>query len=85
MGTRVKPADFQRLNLRCHAFLSDVPLHDVWAIPLSGGGPGRRIQDARAILFGDCFAESGWCPPTNFAVRRLFALRWAPGSSVRMG
>jgi len=70
---RVKPADFQRLNLRCHALLSDVPLHDVWAIPLDGGGPGRSIQDARAILFGD---RRG---PTNFAVRGLFALRSALG------
>ena len=70
---RVKPADFQRLNLRCHALLSDVPLHDVWAIPLNGGGPGRSIQDARAILFGDRR------PSSNFAVRGLFALRWALG------
>jgi hypothetical protein len=74
MSMRVKPADFQRLNLRCHALLNDVPLHDVWAIPLNGGGPGRSIQDARAILFGDI------CRPTNnFAVRGLFALRWALG------
>jgi hypothetical protein len=69
---RVKPADFRRLNLRCHALLSDVPLHDVWAIPLHGGGPGRSIQDARAILFGDRH-------PPNPAVRGLFALRWALG------
>ena len=71
MGMRVKPADFQRLDLRCHALLSDVPLHDVWAIPLDGGGPGRSIQDARAILFGD--------RPPNFAVRGLFTLRSALG------
>src|SRR3989475_8621865 len=76
VGMRVKPADFQRLNLRCHALLSDVPLHDVWAIPLNGGGPGRSIRDARAILFGDRR------PPTNFAVRGLFALRWALGRAV---
>jgi len=72
VGMRVKPADFQRLNLRCHALLSDVPLHDVWAIPLNGGGPGRSIQDARAILFGDR-------RPPNFAVRGLFTLRWTLG------
>ncbi len=71
---RVKPADFQRLNLRCHAVLSDVPLHDVWAIPLNGGGPGRSIQDARAILFGDRRRLS-------FAVRGLFALRSALGQA----
>jgi len=69
---RVKPADFQRLNLRCHALLRDVPLHDVWAIPLNGGGPGRSIQDARAALFGDRRLP-------NFAVRELFRLRWAVG------
>ena len=73
VGMRVKPADFQKLNLRCHALLSDVPLHDVWAIPLSGGGPARSIGDARAILFGDRR------PPSNVAVRGLFALRWALG------
>jgi hypothetical protein len=72
VGMRVKPAEFQRLNLRCHALLSDVPLHDVWAIPLNGGGPGRSIQDARAILFGDGL-------PSNLAVRGLFSLRWAIG------
>jgi len=75
VGMRSKPAAFQKLNLRCHALLSDVPLHDVWAIPLNGGGPGRSIQDARAILFGDRR------PPTNFAVRGLFALRSALGEA----
>jgi hypothetical protein len=70
---RVKAADFQRLNLRCHALLSDAPLHDVWAIPLHGGGPGRNIQDARAILFGNRR------PSTNLVVRGLFALRFALG------
>src|SRR5712692_10083124 len=69
---RVKPADFQRLNLRCHVVLSDVPLHDVWAIPLRGGGPGRSIQYARAIVFGDR-------RPSTLAVRGLFALRSALG------
>lgn len=72
MGMRVNPNDFRRLRLRCHALLSDVPLYDVWAIPLTGGGPGRSIEDARAILFGDP-------RPSNVAVRGLFALRWALG------
>ena len=73
MGIRVKAADFQKLDLRCHALLSDVPLHDVWAIPLNGGGAGRSVQDARAILFGDRR------PSTNLVVRGLFALRFALG------
>jgi hypothetical protein len=54
MGKRVKRADFQRLNLRCHALLNDVPLHDVWAIPLKGGGPGRSIQDALVSCSAMC-------------------------------
>lgn len=70
---RADPAEFRTVDLRCHAFLSDVPLHDVWAIPLDDGGPGRTISDVRAILFGDRR------PPTNVAVRGLFALRWTVG------
>ena len=66
---RASPAEFQSLDLRCHTLLSDVPLHDVWAIPLDGGGPGRTIQDARAILFGDRR------PAANLAVQGLFGLR----------
>lgn len=73
VGMRVKPADFQELDLRCHGLLRDVPLHDVWAIPLSGGGPGRNIRDARAALFGDHH------PRTSVAVRGLLSLRWALG------
>lgn len=67
---RVDPGDFRKLDLRCHALLSDVPLHDVWAIPLEDGGSGRTIQEVRALLFGERR------PPTNVAVRALFALRW---------
>jgi Protein of unknown function (DUF2867) len=67
---RINPADFRKLDLRCHALLSDVPLHDVWAIPLHEGGPGRTMKDVRALLFGDRR------PRTNVAVRALFALRW---------
>jgi Protein of unknown function (DUF2867) len=73
VGMRVKPAEFQKLNLRCHALLSDVPFHDVWAIPLTGGGPGRSVREARAILFG------GGVRQLNFGVRGLFALRSALG------
>jgi hypothetical protein len=67
---RVDPADFQTLDLRCHLLLSDVPLHDVWAIPLHDGEPGRTIAEVRALMFRDLR------PPTNVAVRALFALRW---------
>jgi len=35
---QIPPAEFHALPLRVHAFLSDVPLHDVWAVDL----PARR-------------------------------------------
>ena len=73
MSRRVTPAEFRRLNLRCHALLAAVPLHDVWAIPLDGGGPGHTIRDADAILFGSRR------PAARLAVRQLFRLRWALG------
>lgn len=74
---RVDLADFRKLDLRCHALLSDVPLHDVWAIPLLDGGPGRTIGDLRALLLG-----ARW-PAPNVAVRALFALRWCLGRVFR--
>jgi hypothetical protein len=74
---RVDPADFRQLDLRCHALLCDVPLHDVWAIPLDDGGSGRTLQDVRALLSGKRR------PPANVAVRALFALRWWLGRQFR--
>jgi hypothetical protein len=73
MSMRVAPSQFRRIDLRCHALLADVPLYDVWAIPLDGGGPSRTISDAHAVLFGIRRARA------NVAVRTLFGLRWALG------
>jgi hypothetical protein len=66
---RAEPSEFEKLDLRCHALLADVPLHDVWAIPLTGGGPDRTMQDVLAV--------SPFRRPAgqNPAVRGLFALR----------
>ena len=61
------------MRVRPEEFRFGVPLHDVWAIPLDGGGPGRTIRDAHAILFGS------QRPPAKLAVRGLFRLRWALG------
>jgi hypothetical protein len=69
---RIDPVKFRRLPLRCHSLLSDVPLHDAWAVELDGGGPGRTVQDARKILRGEGRTS-------NAAVRALFALRWKLG------
>jgi uncharacterized protein DUF2867 len=47
---RLNPAEFRARPLRAHALLRDVPLEDAWAVPLSGGGNGRTIQDVRAVM-----------------------------------
>jgi hypothetical protein len=57
-----------------HDFLQDVPLQDVWAIPLRGGGPGRTIHDFRPLF---TFAR---LQEVNPAVRALFGLRTRLGS-----
>ena len=74
---RIDPAEFRALDLRCHALLGDVPLHDAWAIPLHGGGPGLTMSDLRALMF------AGRRPRPNAAVRALFALRWWLGGVFR--
>src|SRR5437763_1955246 len=47
---RLDPAEFRASPLRVHALLHDVPLEDVWAIRLAGGGAGRTIDDVRAVF-----------------------------------
>jgi hypothetical protein len=47
---RIDPGEFRARSLRVHALLHDIPLEDVWAIPLPGGGAGRTIQDVRTVF-----------------------------------
>lgn len=49
---RVDPAEFRSTDLRVHQLLEDVPLHDVWAIHLHGGGHGRSLGDVREVTRG---------------------------------
>jgi hypothetical protein len=50
MTMRIDPSKFRARPLRVHALLHDVRLEDAWAVPLSGGGAGRTIQDVRAVM-----------------------------------
>jgi hypothetical protein len=50
MNRRLDATGYRSRSLRVHDFLQDVPLEDVWAIPLHGGGPGRTIQDLRPLF-----------------------------------
>jgi hypothetical protein len=76
MSLRADPAQFEALDLRCHELLADVGLHDVWAIPLSGGGAGRTMLDVNVV-------SPLRRPASNPVVRRLVALRFALGRQLR--
>src|SRR5262249_42466544 len=66
---RVPREQFRSLSLEVHDILSDVPLHDVTAVGLPGGGCGRTIADVRALM-----ARENVRAVTPI-VRGLFALR----------
>ncbi len=66
---RVTRREFEGIELRAHSLLADVPLHDVWAVDLPGGGPSRSIVDVRALLARENPRAA------NAVVRFLFGLR----------
>jgi hypothetical protein len=66
---RVTPAEYRALPLEAHAVLEGVPLQDVTAIDLPGGGGGRTIADVRALL------PPGGLLAANPLARALFGLR----------
>jgi len=65
---RLDADEFRARPLRVHALLHDIPLEDAWAVPLSGGGAGRTVQDVRAVML----AGRETAPAV---VRGLFRLR----------
>jgi hypothetical protein len=46
---RVSPSEYLGLPLRAHQLLRDVPLYDVSAVDLPGGGTGRSVADVLAL------------------------------------
>ena len=46
---RASATEYQRLPLRAHELLRDVPLYDVSCVDLPGGGSGRTIADIRML------------------------------------
>jgi hypothetical protein len=65
-NVRVSPTEYLSLRLRAHTLLHDVPLYDVSAIDLPGGGDGRTVADVRAL--------DSAAPPSRIA-KGLFGLR----------
>jgi hypothetical protein len=63
------PTEYRQLDLKAHAFLAEIELHDVWLIELEGGGPDRTIEDVRR-----CFTPQT-ATSANASVQTLFAIR----------
>src|SRR6185312_1529054 len=74
----VAPGEFRRLTLRAHALLSDVPLHDAWAIDLPTPQSGVTLADVHAIE-----RAGGTKLPGGALTRLLFGLRRAIGKVFR--
>ncbi len=70
---RATAEEYERVDLRAHSLLADVPLHDVWRVDLPRGGPDRTIVDLRAVVSLEDLSA------TNGAVRFLFGLRTVLG------
>jgi hypothetical protein len=43
-------APYLELDLRVHALLADIPLHDVWVADLPGGGTDRTLVDVHGVM-----------------------------------
>jgi hypothetical protein len=69
----ISKAEFKHKPLFVHDFLADVPLHDVWAVHLNGGGAGRTLVDLQRLV------SAKELESTNAAVSFLFRLRWLMG------
>ena len=70
---RASSEDWRALDLRAHAILEGVPLHDVWSVDLPGGGAGRTMEDVRSLLSVEALGEQ------DRIVRGLMGLRRALG------
>jgi uncharacterized protein DUF2867 len=75
---QISPAEFYALPLRVHAFLADVPLHDVWAVDLPTHRDGVTLSE---FLRGTSQGKINRFPPV---VRALIRLRFFLGRIFRL-
>lgn len=68
---RISADEFNKLDLDVHSFLRDVPLHDVSAVDLPGGGAGRTVSDLGPLLSPERRASTGFLVQALFSVRLL--------------
>jgi hypothetical protein len=82
---QISPTEFYALPLRVHAFLADVPLHDVWAVDLpkqcSGVTLAEFLRRANQCGCDTAEAEINKFPPV---ARALFRLRFFLGRIFRL-
>ena len=74
---RVTPAEYAGLPLEAHRVLAGVPLRDVHALDLPGGGEGRSLEDVHALL------EEQDLLSANTATAILVRLRFGIGRLLR--
>jgi hypothetical protein len=65
---QISQREFERLPLRAHQFLADIPLHDVWAVDLPSPRPGITLDEFLRVVNEQLFT------PTR-VVRGLVGLR----------
>jgi hypothetical protein len=70
---RIAPREFERLPLRVHDFLADVPLHDAWAVDLPRTRPGITLSEFLRAAGGRPFRPST-------VVRALLSIRFFLGT-----
>src|SRR4029450_6333643 len=81
---RIGSDEWNRLELRVHALLAGVPLHDAWAVDLPGGRGGLVLTDLRAVL-AERVALSNATAGSLFSLRRAIgrAFGWERGGENR--
>ncbi len=70
--SQIAEQEFQRLPLRVHALLADVPLHDVWAVDLPRLRSGITLDEFRRVANARLFTPS-------LVVRALLNMRFFIG------
>jgi len=80
LDVRADSEAFRRLPLEVHAFLRDVPLHDVSAVDLPGGPPDASLADVRALGTENLLVSAGTLTRLLFGLRFFLGkvFRWDP-------
>jgi hypothetical protein len=76
---QIPAAEYRAVPLRVHTLLADVPLHDVWAVELPGGGEGVTLADLQRTV-----SQERSVATLPLPARALFGLRLLLGRVLRL-